>query len=145
MARIADSDLPEHLFYDVENQIWYEPLQDVVRCGFTSISMTLAGTVLVFTPKRIGREFEKGRSFAVIECGKCAFSARAAFHGTVISHNELLIEKPELLNEDAFGKGWMILARPAGEDWRQSLITGWAIEAAFHEWLAAEKYKDRVD
>jgi glycine cleavage system H protein len=146
MARIQDQDYPEHLLYDIDNQIWYEPLADGrVRTGFTPIAVSLAGEVLVFTPKRLGRDFEKGRSFATIECGKWVGSARAAFEGVVEAHNEALIQKPELLNVDAFGKGWMLIVRPKTAGWRASLVTGKAIAPAFGEWIASEAYKDRTE
>jgi glycine cleavage system H protein len=67
-------------------------------------------------------------------------SARAAFNGTVVAHNEALLVKPERL-ADPFGEGWMLIVRPAREDWRTGLVTGQAIGPAFAAWIAAEGYK----
>jgi glycine cleavage system H protein len=146
VPKVQDFEFPEQLLYDLGNQIWYEPLPDSsIRAGFTPLAMALAGEVLVFTPKRIGRDFEKGRSFATIECGKWVGSARAAFNGIVVAHNELLIRRPELLNDDAFGSGWMLIVRASGEDWRDKLITGEEIGLAFEQWLASAAYKDRTN
>ena len=146
MALVEGRDYPEHLYYDLENQIWYEPLPDgTVRAGFTPVSIALAGDVLVFTPKRIGKDFEARRSFATIECGKWVGSARAAFDGVVVASNAELERKPKLLNEDAFGAGWMLIVRPADATWREPLVTGPAIGPAFAAWLAAEAYKDRTE
>ncbi len=146
MARVDGIEYPEHIFYDVGNQTWYEALADgTIRVGFSPLAVSLAGEVLVFTPKRIGRDFEKDRSFATIECGKWVGAARAAFDGTVLAHNEKLIKKPELLNEDAFGAGWMLLVRAAGGDWHSGLITGAEVAVAFGSWIESEAYKDRTD
>jgi glycine cleavage system H protein len=146
VARIEDSDYPDHLFYDMNNQIWYDALDDgTVRAGFTPWAASLMGEVLVFTPKRIGREFEKERSFATVEGGKWVGSARAAFDGVVIAHNELLMRKPELLTEDAFGEGWMLVVRPTRVEWRDALVTGAAIEPAFAAWIATGAYEDRTE
>src|SRR5215470_12324540 len=132
MALVAGNDYPEHLYYDIDNQIWYEPLPDgTVRAGFTPVSISLAGDVLVFTPKRIGRDFEAQRSFATIECGKWVGSARAAFEGVVVAANAELERKPKLLNEDAFGAGWMLVVQPSHAGWRNRLLTGPAIGPAF--------------
>ena len=140
------SDYPDDRFYDMNNQIWYEPLADgTVRAGFTPWAAALMGEILVFTPKRIGREFEKDRSFAVIEGGKWVGTARAAFDGVVVAHNEDVIDRPELIGEDAFGAGWMLVVRPARADWREGLVTGQAIAPAFAAWLATEAYKDRAN
>jgi glycine cleavage system H protein len=140
------SDYPDDRFYDMNNQIWYEPLADgTVRAGFTPWAAALMGEILVFTPKRIGREFEKDRSFAVIEGGKWVGTARAAFEGIVIAHNEDVIDRPELIGEDSFGAGWMLVVRPTRADWREGLVTGRAIAPAFAAWLATEAYKDRAN
>ena len=145
MVKVQDNDFPDHLLYDMDNQIWYEPLGDgTVRAGFTTWAANLMGDVLVFTPKRIGRDFEKGRSFAVVEGGKWVGAARAAFDGVVISHNGLLERNAELLNQDAFGEGWMLVVRPAREDWQAGLVTGAAIGPAFEAWFASEAYKDHT-
>jgi glycine cleavage system H protein len=146
VAEVQGSDYPDGLFYDMDNQIWYEPLADgTVRAGFTPWAVSFMGEVLVFTPKRIGREFEKDRWFATIEGGKWVGSARAAFDGIVIAHNELLVRKPELLTKDAFGEGWMLIVRPASVDWRNALVTGEATAPAFEAWLATGAYKDRAE
>jgi len=146
MALVAGSDYPEHLYYDLDNQIWYEPLPDgTVRAGFTPIAIELAGEVLVFTPKRVGKDFEAQRSFAIIECGKWVGAARAAFPGVVVAANPELERRPKLLNEEAFGGGWMLIVRPSDNGWSDRLITGAAIGPAFAGWLASEIYKDRAN
>jgi glycine cleavage system H protein len=143
VARIQGIDYPEGLLYDVDNQIWYEPLAEgTVRAGFTPWAAKMMGGVLVFTPKRIGREFERGRSFAVVEGGKWVGSAHAAFDGSMVSHNELLMQKPELL-EEGFGQAWMVTVRPTRADWRAGLITGDAIGPAFEAWIRGERYKEK--
>jgi len=146
VTRIQDSDYPDHLLYDVDNQIWYDALADgTVRAGFTPWAAALMGEVLVFTPKRIGHAFEKVRWFATIEGGKWVGSARAAFDGVVVAHNELLVRRPELLTEDPFGQGWMLVVRPARADWRDGLVAGAALAPAFDAWIATGAYKDRTE
>jgi glycine cleavage system H protein len=145
VARIQDRDYPEHLYYDIDNQMWYEPLADgTIRAGMTPIAASLAGEILVFTPKRIGRSFEKGRSFAMLEGGKWVGSARAAFDGVVVASNDALIDRPRLIGEDSFGNGWMLVVRAALENWREGLVTGTAVEPTLTDWLAAGSYKDRT-
>ena len=146
MALVQGTEFPEHLYYDLDNQVWYEPLPDgTIRAGFTPLAIELAGEVLVFTPKRIGRDFERAKSFATIECGKWVGAARAAFAGVVVAANEELERRPKLLNDDAFGAGWMLTVRTEDADWRNALITGSTIGRAFEDWLAAEAYKGRSD
>lgn len=145
MALVQGREYPEHLYYDLENQIWYEPLADgTIRAGFTPIAIELAGDVLVFTPKRVGKDFEAQRSFATIECGKWVGAARAAFDGAVVASNEALVRRPKLLNEDAFGAGWMLIVRPNSPNWSPNLVPGSEVGPAFAVWIASEAYKDRT-
>jgi glycine cleavage system H protein len=145
LARVQDHEFPEHLLYDVENQIWYAPLPDgTLRTGFTSWAAALMGEVIVFTPKRLGHGFEKGRWFAMVEGGKWIGAARAGFDGSVVAHNEKLVDKPELLTSDAFGDGWMLIVRPAGDDWQTSLVTGAAIGPTIERWITGGAYKERT-
>lgn len=140
----AFAPLPPHLFYDLDNQLWYEPIGDgTIRTGFTPFAASLMGDVLVFTPKRLGRTFERGRSLATVEGGKWIGSARAAFTGTVVAQNEALMQKPELLMTDAFGRGWMLVVRPDDDGWAGGLVTGKAATPAFEAWLATGVYRAR--
>jgi glycine cleavage system H protein len=142
---MQDKDYPDDLLYDVNNQIWYEPLEEgTIRAGFTPWAASFMGEVLVFTPKRIGREFEKERSFATVEGGKWVGSAHAAFKGIVVAHNELLVRRPELLVRDSFGEGWMLVVRPTQDDWRTGLVTGAALKPVMEAWIATGAYKDRA-
>ena len=135
MVKLQDYDFPNHLHYDI------------VELSLVSgdPSHSLMGDVLVFTPKRIGRDFENGRSFATVEGGKWVGSARAAFDGMVVAHNESLIQKPELLMQDAYGAGWMLLVRPSGTDWHARLVTGPAIAPMFEAWFARGSHKSRAE
>ena len=70
--------------------------------------------------------------------------ALLAFDGIVVAHNELLERKPELLNRDPFGAGWMLIVKPSHHNWRDGLVTGGAIAPAFDAWLSTDAYKDRA-
>jgi len=145
VVSVRGNELPDDLLYDVSNQVWYQPLGDgTVRVGISSVAVDLAGEVLAFTPKRVGREFEQGRAFATFESGKWVGPARAAFDGTVVAHNETLIDRPGIVNRDPYKEGWMLVVRPAREDWRQGLVTGAAIAPAFEAWMDAEGYERRA-
>ena len=145
MAIVQGYEFPEDRLYDIENQIWYLPLGDgTLRAGFTAWSAALMGEVLVFTPKRLGHSFEKDRWFAMVEGGKWIGAARAGFDGVVVAHNEALIDKPELLNRDPFGDGWMVIVRPAADDWRDELVTGADVGPAIAAWISTGSYKSRA-
>jgi len=127
---------PEDLLYDVERHTWYRPEPDgTVRVGLTPVAIALAREVLVLTPKRVGREFERDQSMGTIESAKSVFAIRAAFAGTVVAINELAVGTPRLVNGDCYGAGWMLLARPLAAAWREGLATGAGLATTVEAWM----------
>jgi len=141
MAIVRGCHFPDHLYYDVPNHIWCEDLADgTIRMGMTVVATALSGQVLAFTPKRVGRDLDKGRSFATIECGKWVGPARVPFDGIVVAVNEALMARPPIVNGDPYGAGWMLVGKPNTPDPLAGLVTGEAIAPAYEAWMAAEDF-----
>lgn len=141
MAVVRGCKFPNDLLYDVPHHTWYRTEPDgLLRVGMTAVGVALAREVLVFTPRRAGTPFEKARSFAIIESAKWVGAVRSAFDGLVVAVNEKLIEHPTTANEDCYVEGWMMLVRPASNDWRSALVTGDAIGPAYEEWMESEGF-----
>ncbi|MBI4725528.1 MAG: hypothetical protein HY765_11290, partial [Rhodomicrobium sp.] len=59
--------------------------------------------------------------------------------------NEELERRPKLLNEDAFGAGWMLIVRPAEPGWRDCLITGPEVGPGFDAWIKAAAQEAHIE
>ena len=141
MTKVRGCDFPDHLLYAVPHHVWYLPVGDgLLRAGMTQVGVALAREVIVFTPKRVGREFEKGRALATVESAKWVGSVRAAFDGIVAAVNDEAIRNPARVNDDCYGTGWLLVARPSGGGWREGLVTGDTIAAAYEAWMEAEAF-----
>lgn len=141
MALVRGCRFPDDLLYDVPNHVWYKPEEGgLVRAGMTPVAIVLAREVLVFTPKRIGMSFERGRSFATVESAKWVGAVRAAFDGAVIAVNDRLIANPMLANDDCYESGWMLLVRPEADGWRDGLVTGDELGPAYEAWMEQEAF-----
>jgi glycine cleavage system H protein len=142
MAIVRRCEFPEALHYDVPRHVWYTPAGDgLVRAGITPVGVALAREVLIFTPKRVGRSFEKDRAIATVESAKWVGSVRAAFAGRVEAVNEALVARAAAVNTDCYGEGWMALLRPAAPDWSAGLVTGAAVGPAYAEWMEREGFE----
>jgi glycine cleavage system H protein len=116
MPTVRGCQLPDDLFYDVDNHIWFKELGDgTVRLGMTTIATAMAGQLVAFTPKKVGRKVETGKSCATVESGKWVGPAKSAAGGEVVGINDQLVAKPSLANEDPYGVGWMVIVKP--DDW----------------------------
>lgn len=115
MADVRGCHLPEDLLYDVGNHIWVKEMDDgKIRLGMTSVATALAGKLVAFTPKKVGRKVRPGRSCATVESGKWVGPAKSAAGGEVLAVNEELQAAPGLANDDPYA-AWMVEIQP--EDW----------------------------
>ena len=141
MITVRGCRFPEHLLYNVEHHVWYERLENgAFRLGMTSVAIALAGEVLAFTPRRVGRPVEAGRACATVESGKWVGPARIAFDGVVEDINEAMMERPIMANEDCYGAGWMLIARPEGAIPLERLVSGNEVAEAYERWMEAENF-----
>ncbi len=115
MPDVRGCHFPEDLLYDVENHIWVQEQGDgKIRLGMTSVATAMAGQLVAFTPKKLGRSVKAGRSCATVESGKWVGPAKSLAGGEVVASNEALIAKPDLANDDPYAN-WMV--EIAAEDW----------------------------
>ncbi|HHL42772.1 MAG TPA: glycine cleavage system protein H [Hellea balneolensis] len=123
MANVRGCELPDDLLYDVENHTWFKEVEDGnVQIGMTTIATALAGELVAFTPKKIGRKVRAGKSCATVESGKWVGPAKSVAAGEVIAVNEELVENPSLANEDPY-KAWMVVIDPVGWDEAKATLT----------------------
>ncbi len=116
MTDVRGCHLQDDLLYDVENHIWFKELDDgKVKLGMTTIATAMAGEIVAFTPKKVGRSVKEGKSCATVESGKWVGPAKSAAAGEVIEVNEALVAKPNMANDDPYDTGWMVILAP--ENW----------------------------
>jgi len=116
MPTVRGCNLPDDLLYDVDNHIWFKEAGDgTVKLGMTTVATAMAGQLVAFTPKKVGRKVEAGKSCATVESGKWVGPAKSVAAGEVAAGNDALAAKPSLANEDPYGAGWLVILKP--DDW----------------------------
>ena len=142
MPLVNGCNLPDDLLYDVENHIWFKETGDGnVRIGMTMVATAMAGELVAFTPKKVGRSVKQGRSCATIESGKWVGPAKSAAAGEVIEINGALVAKPSIANADPYEDGWMVVLKP--EDWdnvKTSLTIGAQVQAPYEAKMTADGF-----
>jgi glycine cleavage system H protein len=84
--------------------------------GITTHATEQLGDVVFVELPAVGRVLKKGESFGVVESVKAVSDLYAPVGGTVAAVNEELNDQPGLVNEDSFGKGWIIRLEPFDQD-----------------------------
>lgn len=142
MATVRGCTLPDDLYYNVESNVWCRQETDgTVTVGMTAYAVTLAGQIVAFTPKAVGKRIEQDRPVATVESGKWVGPVKAPVSGEVVAVNESMDTQPGLANDDPFGAGWMVRMRPGNWDEEAAtLLTGESARAAFEAKMDAEGF-----
>ena len=142
MPTVKGCNLPDDLLYDVENQIWFKEVGDgTVRVGMTSIATAMAGKLVAFTPKSVGKEVKAGKSCATVESGKWVGPAKVAAGGAVIAVNEAVVATPSLVNDDPYGNGWLIVLKPeAWDSVKPTLVPGAQVAGPYEAKMTADGF-----
>ncbi|MBS3917131.1 MAG: glycine cleavage system protein H [Sulfuritalea sp.] len=107
--------VPANLLYDTRYDMWVRREGGEVVIGATSFGLHLAGEVIAFTPKPTGAEVSAGRGLGTVESAKTVLAVHAPVAFRLDQPNEAAEERPDLINRDPYGAGWM--ARGAPLDW----------------------------
>lgn len=100
--------VPDDLKY-AESHEWVRRDGDRARVGITDHAQSeLSDVVFVELPK-VGARVEAKQAVAVVESVKAASDIYAPVSGTVVEVNEALESDPSLVNNDAFGEGWLFV------------------------------------
>ena len=93
---------------------WAQLLEDgTIRVGITDYAQEQLGDMVYVEPPEVERTYEAGEECAVVESVKSASDIFCPVLGKVLAVNELLMETPELINQDPYGDGWIFKLEPA--------------------------------
>ena len=101
---------PEDLKY-MESHEWARCEDDIVVVGVTDYAQGEIQDVVYVEMPEVGTIVEQKKGLGVIESVKAAFDLYAPVSGEIIEINEELEDTPELVNENAYGSGWMVKIR----------------------------------
>ena len=80
----------------------------ILTVGITDFAVEQLGDVVFVELPEVGSSFEKGEVFGTIESVKAASELYMPVEGKIEEINEKVVEKPEIVNNDCFGNGWLI-------------------------------------
>ncbi len=99
--------VPETLRYSEEHE-WVLVADGVATIGITDHAQEELGDIVFVELPAIGTVLTKAATLGVVESVKAVSDVYAPVGGTVTTINEQLTAKPETINEDPYGAGWMV-------------------------------------
>jgi glycine cleavage system H protein len=100
-------DFPENLLYS-ESHEWLRDEEGRATIGLTDYAQSQLKDIVYVELPEIGSEFRKGESMGVVESVKTVADVFSPVTGKVVETNQNLKNSPQFVNEDPYGKGWMI-------------------------------------
>ena len=122
------ANVPKDLKYTREHE-WAKQEGGRVRVGITAYAQDQLGDVVFVELPKVGAKVSASKAFGVVESVKAVSDLFAPVSGEIVEANAELTQKPETVNADPYGKGWMILIKPSNKaEWDQ-LLTAQQYEA----------------
>lgn len=125
------SDIPPDLHYTTDHEWVRRTGDDTVRVGITDFAQSALGDVVFVRLPDVGDELTAGEAFGEVESTKSVSDLYAPVSAKVVAVNHDLDGKPELVNSEPYGGGWLIDLQ----------VSEPALKTSFAELLDAEAYR----
>ena len=123
---------PEDLRYTKDHE-WARSKGTRVVVGITEFAQEALGDIVYVELPAVGAEVKKGETFGVVESTKTVSDLYAPVSGKVVEINAPLVDAPEGINEEPYGKGWMIVVEPSDAKQLAELLDAKAYTAFVQE------------
>ena len=104
-------EFPEELRYTDEHE-WARVEGARVRVGITDFAQDALGDVVYVDLPDIGATVEAAQPFGEVESTKSVSDVFSPVAGRIVERNQLLDDRPELVNEQPYGEGWLVVLEP---------------------------------
>jgi glycine cleavage system H protein len=112
MVKIEGFEVPEGLYYTKDFE-WVKIEGDKVRVGITDYAQKQLREIVYAELPSAGSQIKQNDPYGTVESVKAVSDLVAPVSGTVEEVNAEVQSKPELLNEDPYTKGWLLVVKPA--------------------------------
>jgi glycine cleavage system H protein len=114
--------IPDDLLYTEQHE-WLRVEGEMAVAGITDHAQEKLGDITFIDLPAVGDTLTQGGEACEVESAKAASSIYSPAAGEVVEVNEALVEHPEYLNEEPYGKGWIFRVKLAGTDQLETLLS----------------------
>lgn len=127
-------EIPKNLRYTRDHEWFRQDGPDGV-IGITDFAQEALGGVVFVELPAVGSRLDQGAVFGVVESNKAVSDLYAPVSGEVVATNELLGDRPEVVNDAPYGDGWMVRIKLAD----QAEVNGLLDADSYARHVAAEQ------
>jgi len=125
---LADPSYPDDLLYHSEHD-WARVEGEEATFGITWYAQDALGEVVFFDAPDVGSQVKKDQPYTEVESVKAVSDVVAPLSGEVTAINEALADKPETINDDPYGDGWLVRVKLSDPSETDSLMDAASYEA----------------
>jgi glycine cleavage system H protein len=114
-------EFPQDLRYTKEHE-WARAEGGRVRIGITDFAQDALGDVVYVDLPEVGASVEADQPFGEVESTKSVSDVFSPVSGTIVECNPLIDERPELVNEQPYADGWLVMIEPSDPAQVESLM-----------------------
>jgi glycine cleavage system H protein len=92
-----------------QDHVYVQTVDEGAQVGISDFATEALGTIIYVELPEVGDEVTRGDSFAAVESGKASVELPAPISGQVLKVNQELEDAPDLINQDTYGKGWIVV------------------------------------
>jgi glycine cleavage system H protein len=118
---MAEATYPQELLYHPEHD-WVRIDGDIATFGITWHAQDALGEVVFFDPPAVGSAVTQNEPYSEVESVKAVSDVIAPLSGEIVEVNDALGERPEAINEDPYGDGWIVKVRLSDPAQTQALL-----------------------
>jgi len=111
LVKVDDHEVPEGLYYSKDYE-WVRVENGKVRIGITDYAQRQLREIVYVELPDVGSTVNQNEPYGTVESVKAVSDLVAPITGTIDEVNEELRNRPELLNEDPYDKGWLLIVSP---------------------------------
>ena len=126
------ANVPPDLRYTKDHE-WVKPEGARYRVGITAYAQEQLGDVVFVELPKVATKVTAKKSFGVVESVKAVSDLFAPLSGEIVEINGELPNVPQTVNQDPYGKGWMIVVAPSKPDEWNELLTATQYEQFLSE------------
>jgi glycine cleavage system H protein len=115
LVKVDDYEVVEGLYYS-KDYFWVKIENGKARMGITDYAQKQLREIVYAELPSVGETIKQNEPFGSVESVKAVSDLIAPLSGTIEKVNEEVTSKPELLNEDPYGKGWLLVVTPSNLD-----------------------------
>jgi len=138
MVKVEQYEVPEGLYYSKDFG-WIKIEGDKLRMGITDYAQKALREIVYAELPSAGTEVKQGEPYGTLESVKAVSDLVAAVSGVITEVNDEVQSKPETLNEDPYGKGWLIVIKPANLQAELANLMDFAKAVEWHKAQAQSK------